>query len=86
VPESSLWFSPPAFAKELGVEPPKVIAWIRSGELVAVNIAQRVGGRPRYRISREAIETFLRRRSTSPAPKVSRRKRESRGDVFGLLG
>jgi excisionase family DNA binding protein len=71
----SAWLSPPALAAELGVEPPKIIAWIKSGELLAVNVAQNVGGRPRYRISRAEVDRFLARRSSAPAPKEPRRRK-----------
>ena len=77
--------SPPALAKLLGIEPPKVRAWIVSGELTAIDVAQRRGGRPRYRIAREAVEAFLRRRSTVPAPRVPRAKKQEAADPHGLL-
>ena len=43
--------TPPQVAERLGVEPAKVIAWIRSGELAGVDVALRGSKRPRYRIS-----------------------------------
>ena len=56
------WLTPPQLAKQLGVDAQKVLGWIRSGELRAVNVAERACLRPRWRISAEAIEEFLRRR------------------------
>jgi excisionase family DNA binding protein len=60
------WLTPPQFAKQLGVQPEKVLSWIRSGELRAVNVADLAGRRPRWRMSVEAIEEFLRRREAIP--------------------
>src|SRR5437660_5835359 len=39
--------TPPEVAKMWGITPEKVIAFIRSGELRAINVATRLGGRPR---------------------------------------
>lgn len=69
------WLTPPAVARQLGVDPSKVIAWLRRGELVGVNVADRVGGRPRYRVDPEQLALFLQRRSTSTAPKLVRRRK-----------
>jgi excisionase family DNA binding protein len=72
--------TPPEVAKELGVEPSKIIAWIRQGELRAINVATRPTGRPRYRIDEEAIEEFLHRRATKPpTPAPPRRQRAATG-------
>ncbi|MGH7137562.1 MAG: helix-turn-helix domain-containing protein, partial [Pirellulales bacterium] len=62
----STWLTPPQLAKQLGVQAEKVLGWIRSGELRAVNVADRAGRRPRWRISAETIEEFLRRREAVP--------------------
>jgi excisionase family DNA binding protein len=60
-----------------GVTGHTVLAWIRSGELRAVNVGRRLGaGKPRWRITQEALTEFeLLRTPTAPAPKV-RRKRQ----------
>jgi excisionase family DNA binding protein len=60
-----------------GVGAHTVLGWIRSGELRAVNVARRLGGKkPRWRISQEALETFEQLRTpTPPAPRARRRKR-----------
>lgn len=73
----SRWLSPPQVAEQLGIDPEKVIAWIRRGELNAVNVAENIGGRPRYRIDPQELAAFLQRRSTSPAPKPVRRRKAS---------
>ena len=69
------WLSPPQIAKELGIDGGKVLAWIHSRELIAVDVSETRGGRPRWRVSREALENFLRRRSTSPTETPTRRKK-----------
>ncbi len=71
------WVSPPVIARELGINAGKVIEWITSGELKAVNLSNRT--RPRWRISREDFDDFLRRRSNAdhrkePSPRAKRRK------------
>lgn len=62
----SKWLTPPQLAKQLGVDSQKVLTWIRNGELRAVNVAERLTMRPRWRISSAALEEFLRRRESSP--------------------
>jgi excisionase family DNA binding protein len=50
-------------AKEIKVHPETVRAWIRSGELVAVDI----GGK--YRVTRSDLNDFLQRRKTNKRKK-----------------
>ncbi len=74
--------APPApdFARRLGVSPEKVITWIKSGELVAVDVSMKPGvGKPRYRIDPAEIESFLSRRSVRPAIKPMKRRRAAQG-------
>ena len=69
--------TPPQLAREWGIGAKKVHAWIRSGELRAVDVSTRLGGRPRYLIDQAAITEFEARRSTVVKPKqsaASRRK------------
>jgi hypothetical protein len=62
-------------AATLGIRTHAVLSLIRSGELRAVNIAQRVGGKPRWRILSDDLEGFLSRRTHQPAgPRQRRRK------------
>ncbi len=62
-------------AADLAVTPDKVLDWIRSGQLQAVNVATTPNGkRPRYRITPEALDEFLAARSVLPTPKASRRR------------
>ncbi len=47
--------TPPVLAKQLGCDPNKVLHWIRTGQLKAINIAKDTGGKPRYVITPEAL-------------------------------
>jgi hypothetical protein len=69
------WLTPPEIARKLGVDPSKIVGFIRRGELVAANLAEHRGGRPRYRVSPEALQQFLVGRQATPAPKPVRRRR-----------
>ena len=71
------YVTPPEIAKAWGVDPAKVLHWIKSGELVATNLATRIGGKPRYRISATDLEAFMQRRQPKPAPPIKRRKKQS---------
>ena len=67
------WSTPPKAAKVLRVDPETIRELIRSGELRASNLARRGSTRPRWRISREALEEFLAGREPRPAAKKKRR-------------
>ncbi len=67
------WLSPPQIGKMLGVDPAKVIGWIRRGELKAVNVSD--GSRPRFRIKESDLDAFLERRSAVPTPTKPKRRR-----------
>ncbi len=73
------------YAQRLGIAGDKILAWIRAGELQALNVATRNTGRPRYRLMPEAIERFERARSTAvislPSPARRRKRRRTRADV-----
>jgi excisionase family DNA binding protein len=62
-------------AGRLAVSPDKIRAWIRSGELVALDVSRKVGGRPRFRIDAAALLAFEERRRVRPQSRVSRRLR-----------
>ena len=71
------YYTPPQIARHLGVKHDTVLTWIHGHELQAVNLAARSGGqRPRWRISRQALDDFLSRRSASPPPKTRQRRRQ----------
>ncbi len=60
----------PEVATLLRVRPDKVLAWIRSGRLRGYNVAEKEGGRPKYRVNPADLEGFAQQRAvTQPAPK-----------------
>jgi hypothetical protein len=68
-------FKPAEYAEARGISVDKVLSWIRSGELQAINVAQSANGqRPRYRIATDAIERFETARSTCPTPATTPRR------------
>ena len=69
------WFSPPEVAAKFGQRPESIIAAIRTGELPAANFAAKGRTRPRYRIHRDDLEAFIRRRAVVPAAKPAPRPR-----------
>jgi excisionase family DNA binding protein len=64
--------TPPQVAERLGVSADKVLLWIRSGELRAVNVATRLDGRPRWRVDLADLMAFEERRSAVPARSAPR--------------
>jgi hypothetical protein len=73
------FWSVPAVAELLGVDAGKVLGWIRRGEIVGVNIADRQGRRPRWRIAESELQRFIRSRQSSVQPVVRRKKRDGDG-------
>lgn len=69
------YLTPPEVARLLRVDVMKVLAWVRRGELAAVNVASSQSKRPRWRISQTALDTFLAARSAVPPAQVQRRRR-----------
>jgi hypothetical protein len=68
--------SVPQLAEKWGISPNKVLAWIRAGELRAVNIAMnRSGDRPRYVIDVADIEAFEQSREARPARRARTKPR-----------
>jgi hypothetical protein len=74
--------SPPKIAKLWGIGPAKVVGWIHSGELPAINVATRPGGRPRYLVDQNDLLAFeAKRRVVPPSRPPPRRRRSSCSDV-----
>jgi hypothetical protein len=69
----------------LGVSIHTVLGWIRDGELAALNLARRQGGRPRWKITPAALAAFEAGRTATPRPPVTRRRRPVAAftDYFG---
>ena len=77
--------TPPEVAKMWGITPEKVIAFIRSGELRAINVATRLGGRPRFLIDVSDLAAFEARRAVVPQTKPVRRRVTRDKDVIQFL-
>lgn len=82
---SSSTFSVRDVCEYLAVTEHTVLSWIRGGELKAFNVGRnRSGGKPRWRITREALDDFIALRTpTPPIPKV--RRRRSSFDVIEFI-
>lgn len=83
-PDSTKWTTIPDLAKELGIDQMKIHAWIRRGELLAINIAENPNGRPRWRIPVDAWENFKAARSNQAriTPKRAPRRRLPPGPII----
>ena len=71
------FITPIAAARLLGVRDSKVFRWIRSGELPAINLAERQGKRPRYKIERAALDLFLAGRTVAQRVQPIRRRQSA---------
>lgn len=75
--------TPPQLAKRWGVATNKILAFIASGELRAVNLATSLKDRPRWFIDEADIERFERFREATPAaPRVRKRRQSGVKDYF----
>ena len=73
--KSTEWYTPPQVAKMLHISREKVLTVIRSGELVAADLASTGSSRPRYRVDQRDLDAFLMRRQVNVTPKVKRRRK-----------
>lgn len=64
-------------AARLQVEPGRVLVWIRSGKLKAIDVSEGSGVRHRWRITPEALAAFEASRTAGPTIKVGRRRAKS---------
>jgi Uma2 family endonuclease len=67
--------TPPELAKQWGVDVAKILHWVKSGELKAINIATDRNGRARYAIDVADIAIFEASRSVQPPVAWIRRRR-----------
>jgi hypothetical protein len=63
-------------ARRYRVSPDKVRAWIRRGDLRAVNTAALACARPRFVVTPEALAEFERGRACGLPPKPPRKRRQ----------
>lgn len=59
-----------------------VLGWIRAGELQAINVARTPGGKPHWRVSAEALQTFELLRTAMPVVPQSHRRRHPAKNVI----
>jgi transposase len=57
-----------------------VLGWIKRGDISAIDVSRRLGGKPRWRITAEALAAFEQLRTPSPPPPPVKRNRR-RADV-----
>lgn len=81
---SDEWTTPPQYAESRGVNVRKVLWWIETGELQAVNFATKRSGRKRWKLSQESIAAFEQARTNhgkSATPAKRRREKPETGGV-----
>ncbi|MGA2061330.1 MAG: helix-turn-helix domain-containing protein [Thermoguttaceae bacterium] len=67
--------TPPQLAARYGCDVHKILTLIHIGDLPAIDVATKPGGRPRYLIDERDVEAFERRRSVqAPSPTPTRRR------------
>jgi excisionase family DNA binding protein len=65
-----------------GVGEHTVLAWIRNGELKAINVGRAPGKqKPRWRITEDALKAFEQLRTPTPPPPKKRRRRQPAGVI-----
>lgn len=67
--------TPPEVARQWRIKHDKVLTWIRSGELRAINVATKPSGRPSYRIDPDDLKAFADRRAVVAPPRLPKRQR-----------
>ena len=80
-PLLAVYLSPADIAASRGINVVKVLTWIKTGELKAVNVATCAGRLPRWRISPADLEAFDTARAAVPQAPVTRRARRKAGHV-----
>lgn len=74
--------TPPQYARQLGIDTAKVLKWIRSGELRAIDASTHRGNKPRYLIDLADVAIFEASRAVQPpAPRVPRRRHKQDGVI-----
>jgi excisionase family DNA binding protein len=78
--------TPPQVAERYGISADKVLGWIHSGELRAINVAAKVSGRPRYRIDVADLLVFEQKRAAVPTTlSKGQRRRKPQADVIAFF-
>jgi hypothetical protein len=74
--------SPPELARRWGLDAHKILGWIRNGELRAIDVSSRQGGRPRYLIDMCDIRIFELHRAVGGPVQAPRRRRTKQSDLI----
>ena len=53
-----------------------ILGWIKRGELRAINVSRKQVGRPKWRITSEALAAFEQLRTAAPPPTRTRRRKQ----------
>jgi hypothetical protein len=64
-------------ARRWRIGPDKIRGFLRRGELVGVNVAASLVGKPQWRITLESVKAFEARRTSAPSPKPARRRKRT---------
>jgi transposase len=64
-----------------GVGEHTILAWIRRGDISAIDVSRKQGGRPRWRITQEALQAFEALRTPTPLPPRARRRKRPAGVI-----
>jgi hypothetical protein len=73
--------TPPEVGRRWRIKAERVISFIKSGQLRAMDVASPTSTRPRYRIDMAAVLEFESTRSGARTPKPLRRKKARQTDV-----
>jgi hypothetical protein len=68
-------YSVAQLCRRWGVGQAKIYRWVDRGELIGLNVATSLSGRPQWRFTAASVAAFEARRSSQPVPKVPRRRR-----------
>jgi hypothetical protein len=78
------WFTPPEVGKIYGVSVHKILFFIKTGELRAVNLASDLRNRPRWVIDPADLVTFEKKREAIPGDGLSTTQRLRRRAASGV--
>lgn len=75
-------FTPNDLARRYGVNVRKILAWINSGQLRAINLAADGSSKPRWRIMGNNLQAFEDCRAAVPSSKPGRTRKKKPADVI----
>jgi hypothetical protein len=81
-PDATTGLTPNEFARMLRVKADRVRTWIKSGKLLAVNVAEAECSKPRFIILPDHLAEWIRSRQTIPPQKPRGKRRLATKDYF----